>query len=245
MLNKWKRIYQETSVSQKKAKAKRHIINLMSVSQNPYIAFSGGKDSLCLLILCRELGLTSIPVFTQADDLDYPFKEKYCKDIVSELGFTDYNYVESKVSALQQLKELDFSTNDQISGTFSHVYREFAKNRNLDGSLVGLRVEESKKRKHLILARTELFKNKKGIWQCNPIARFSGIDVFSVIVQSNVEYIEVYDNDNEYLAPHEIRFSWLFNPEFASSGSALFLKRNYPMQYYKLIQINPKIRSYV
>lgn len=97
----------------------------------------------------------------------------------------------------------------------------------------------------LIISKSELFQNKKGIWQSNPIARLNGIDVFSIIIQNNVEYIDVYDKDTEDIPPHEIRFSWLFTPEFASSGSALFLKKNYPMQFAKLCKINPKIRAYV
>jgi 3'-phosphoadenosine 5'-phosphosulfate sulfotransferase (PAPS reductase)/FAD synthetase len=217
----------------------------MSFVQKPYISFSGGKDSLVLLILCRELGLTNIPVFTQGDDLDFDFKEEYCKRIVSKMDFQDYNYIHSDVSALEKLKNIDLSKDSQIKGVFSHVYRKFAKNRNLDASITGLRIEESKKRKKMILARSEIFENKKNIWQCNPIARWSGIDVFSYIIQRDVEYIEIYDKDDEETAPHDIRFSWAFSPEFASKGSATFLKKNYPEKFVKLCRINPQIRSYV
>lgn len=245
MLPKWKRLYLAHDPWRAKGQAKKHILNLVKVAKRPYIAFSGGKDSLVLLILCSELGLTNIPVFTQGDDLDYDFKEDYCKRVVKYLGFNDYSYIKSKVSALDQLRKIDLSTDDSITGVFSHVYKEFAENRQLDGSIVGLRIEESKKRKKLILGRTELFQNKHSIWQCNPIARMSGVDVFSIITQSDVEYIEVYDKDTETIPPHEIRFSWSFSPQFASSGSALFLKLNYPAQFAKLCTINPKIRGYV
>lgn len=212
--------------------------DFLSHVERPYLAFSGGKDSEACLILLKMINRTDIPVFTQCDDLDFPQKKKKCQQILQYLGFKNYSFEYSEMSALNQLK-----TSDVISGTFSHVVKRYIEQNQNDGYIMGIRVEESKKRKFNIGKLGNLTQLTNGMWRCLPVAFWSGIDVFALILSLNCPYMDVYDCD-EWKAPHEIRFSWMYNPDFAGDGSALFLKRYYSEQYEKLRRINPTISTF-
>lgn len=189
-----------------------------------------------MLIVLKMLNI-DIPIWTQFDDLDFPFKENYCTNIVKLLGFSNYHKMYSEISAKNQLVNLT------VKGTFSHVHKKLIENYKYNGSLIGLRIEESKGRKHVIKTYGTLFEEKSGFIKCFPIAYLSGYDIFALILKEQIPYIEIYDKHGNK-PPHEIRFSWMLSPDFINRGNAIWLKINYPNQFYKLCEINPIIRSY-
>lgn len=219
--------------------ARDAIREFISRCERPYAAFSGGKDSLAMLILLSRMGYTDVPVFTQADDLDWPDKEEFCRETVRRLGFTDYSYEFSEVSAIDQLVE----GRGEVSGTFSHVVRRYVRERNRDGVLMALRAEESLGRGWLRRTRGRIYE-AGGELRCIPLADWKGEDVFALIVATDTPYMHVYDRDDE-LPPHKIRFSWMVSPEFFHDGSVAFLKRHYPERFNHLCRIYPEARRYV
>jgi len=231
-------------------RAKNEAVSILhqcfEVCNKPYLAFSGGKDSLALLILIAELGYQNeCMIFTQGDDLDFSHKESYCRRVVASLGYEKHHYIMSEVSALEKLKEMQIY--EELSGTFSHVVAKFVREQSPDAVIMGLRQEESKARRMTIGRYGQMFLAKKdNLHHCFPIGRWTGIDVFAQIVASGIEYIDVYDKDSPDRAPHEIRFSWAFSPAFAAdAGSAFWLKKHYPEIFTRLAAINPQLRNYV
>lgn len=220
------------------------ITQYLEMVSKPYLSFSGGKDSLAMLILFCQMGLTDIPVFTQADDLDYPEKEPYCKMIVKELGFTEYYYEWSEVSARQQI--VDFEDIESVSGTFTHVIRRFVARHRFDGNVIGLRQEEAAGRKALIKYNGQIYTRKKlGITETVllPVAYWRGEDIFALVVSTDAAYISVYDHD-DLLMPHQIRFSWPLSPNFFDRGNVAELRRNYPEIYNDMLSLNPQLSRY-
>lgn len=246
MKDSWTRAYRAHSCRQAFKKrcreARRTISSFLDRVERPYVGFSGGKDSLCLLILLSQMGETEVPVFTQADDLDWPEKESYCRRVVSELGFEDYEYRQSETSALRQLAD----GAEEIRGTFSHVIEGYVEDRRRDGVLMGLRKEEAEGRRMLRITKGKIYETGDGLTRCIPLADWSGKDVFALIVSTGTEYIHVYDNDDE-CPPHEIRFSWPLNPSFFqrsdASNSAAWLRRHYPQYFARLAAEIPHITT--
>lgn len=214
------------------------IEDFLAACDAPYVAFSGGKDSLALLILLSRMGRTDVPIFTQADDLDWPDKEEFCKSVVARLGFTDYSYEWSEVSAIEQLVD----GKDKVSGTFSHVYKRYVQERQRNGVLMGLRSEESKGREWLRKVRGKVYE-AKGELRCIPLADWSGEDAFALIVSTQTPYMHVYDKDDEK-PPHKIRFSWMASPDFFNRGNVGFLKRHYPQLFNRFAARYPEARRY-
>lgn len=219
--------------------AKRLLSAFLDRMQRPYVSWSGGKDSTCLLLLLHEIGRIDVPVFTQSDDLDWPEKREHCHRVVQWLGFTDYEYRESKVSAAAQFARA--AAGDEIVGTFSHVVQQYVTDRQHDGVIVGIRAEESGGRKALTQARGKLF-HAGGQWRCHPIADWSGVDVFAMIVSRGAPYMPLYDCDAR--APHEWRMSWPATPAFWKSGAAAELRRYFPAYFARLAELNPALREH-
>lgn len=186
------------------------------------------------------MGKTDLTVFTQIDDLDFPDTEDYCRKVIDHLRFTNYHFVHSDVSALEQLAQND---GEEISGTFSHVYKRFVTERGHDGVIMGLRAEESHGRRQLRKIRGKIYQKNDGQTSCIPIADWSGEDVFALICATNTPYMHVYDCD-DYLKPHEIRFSWMVSPQFYGRGQVAFLKQYYPEQFNRLAMIQPALQRH-
>jgi 3'-phosphoadenosine 5'-phosphosulfate sulfotransferase (PAPS reductase)/FAD synthetase len=221
---------------------KSRIQQFLDSADRPYAAWSGGKDSECLLILLSEMGC-HIPVFTQGDDLDWPDKEAFCRALTAQLGFADYAYMMSGTSALDQFSGLTLNGTKTIRGTFSHVVQRYVYERSRNGVLMGLRSEESVHRRALRASRGWMYRTTSGETRCIPIADWAGIDVFALIVSHGLPYMHVYDCD-AFCPPHEIRFSWIVNPHFLHRGHPAWLKHYYPDQFTRLAAINPNLRNF-
>jgi 3'-phosphoadenosine 5'-phosphosulfate sulfotransferase (PAPS reductase)/FAD synthetase len=188
------------------------------------------------------MGETNIPVMTQADDLDWSEKKAFCARLTAQLGFTDYEYCESRRSAADQLSNGDVAALE-IRGTFTHVIREYETRRQTDCAILGLRAEESKGRAAMLKYRGMLTRLKSGRWLSNPIGDWSGMDVFALIVAKGAPYMKLYDCD-ELKAPHEWRMSWPLNPKYLKSGEAANLRRHFPAEWQRMVSINPQLRNY-
>lgn len=219
------------------------IANFLSRCAAPYVAWSGGKDSECLLILLAQMGRTDVPVFTQGDDLDWPEKQAFCRTMTVRLGFQDHAYEMSQKSAITQLGRMPLDGTVTVRGTFSHVVARYVLERGRDGVLMGLRTEESVGRRTLRAMSGTIYGTKSGELRCIPIADWRGIDVFALILSSGLPYMHVYDCD-ALCAPHEIRFSWIINPHFLHHGHPSWLKHYYPAQFARLAAINPELRNF-
>lgn len=225
--------------------AKSRIKDFLATCPAPSAGFSGGKDSTAVLILLAAIGRTDTPVFTQADDLDWPDKRAHCNEVVDLLGFRDYEYLDSPVSALEQFAAMDFVTVDRINErrVFFGTTREYARRRARSGVILGLRAEESKPRRITWRRRGASYDVKGDVSRCLPIGDWTGMDVFSLIVSSGTPYFHIYDRD-DISPPHELRLAWMLNPAFLSKGAATFLRRHYPQQFYRLCAVNPALRRF-
>ena len=224
-------------------RARNNVRRFFDRCERPYVAFSGGKDSTAMLGLLAEMDLTSIPVFTQADDLDWPEKRDFCGRVIAQLGFGDYTYAESRVSALAQLTNLECG-DGVIRGTFSHVVTEYVRAREREGVLMGLRSEESSGRRMNRACNGSVYRTKAGEWRCTPIVDWCGVDVFAFICSRGLPYFHIYDHD-EMQPSHEIRMSWMLNPSFVDRGAASFLHSHYPTHFARLARLNSALWRYV
>ena len=200
-----------------------------------YVAFSGGKDSSALLALLAEMGRTDVPVFTQADDLDWPDKRSHCARVVEHLGFQDWTLLPSLRSARAQLS---FEA-EAVRGTFSHVVVQYVQMRDMHGVIMGLRAEESKGRR-INYARKGSIYEAKGRITCQPIAHWSGPLVMGYLLARGVPLHPLY-TARWHVPPHERRMSWLVHPRFLGEGQLIFIKSCFPDVYERLVAQHPEL----
>ena len=119
------------------------------------------------------------------------------------------------------------------------------KEKNEDsGVFMGLRIEESKSRKINLLKnlgyasqyQTETNRYYKSSWYCNPVAEWSGTDVFAFLLSRNIPIIDIYKRYFmwEKEDPRAIRFHNITPRNFADTMIA-WLKYHYPEEYYRML----------
>jgi len=228
------------------ADAEATLRHFLDICDAPYAAFSGGKDSSACLALLARIGRTDIPVLTQADDLDWPEKRAHCHRVVAGLGFHDYTYAEAPASALAQLAVMDGVTTARIREreVFWAVVRAFIGARTRTGVILGLRAAESRRRRFVRRRYGRCYRTRgDGLWRCLPVADWSGVDVFALLVAEGVPWFHLYDRDR-YQPPHEHRLAWLLNPAFLHRGVAAELRRDYPAHFARLARLNAALRRF-
>ena len=162
-----------------------------------YVSFSGGKDSTVLLHLALQ-SQKKIPVF----HWDY--------------GVYMPREVESEIQAnMRVLGAKDVSVETRASqecSAFFGAVHQFMRGKSLEVALVGLRKEESYKR------RRKICKQPKG--ECYPLADWGWKDIWAYIVSNNLSYPKLYDVYGPLLGWDKAWFVTFFDPEFDSLGAS-------------------------
>lgn len=188
------------------AEAKRIIRHALTTHRQPYVAFSGGKDSTCVLamvlaerpdamVLHWDYGTTYIPrvvhreIVVNAEAMGAQLRIE-TSPLYDELGDRAINVLGRHMIGrlLPQLKREGY-----------------------DVAFVGLRREESGKRKRRMNAGEAV----GPIPECWPVASWRWLDVWAYIVSHDLPYLSLYDERATITGYDQSRFTTLFDPEFA------------------------------
>lgn len=226
------RIYSKLNVFKKRLDKSKMIINKwLSMCKNPYIAFSAGKDSTCVLNLVREQNKNVIAVYF---DADCAFPE------ASELIAKTENVIKFKTteSFLDILKRTEHLSDNEIDKETMRItvhapIKKLITEFKFDACAYGLRAEESKARKMNFKTKGNIFKNKKGTIMCQPIAHWTYYDVWGYIFSENIDYCGTYDRMWN-MPEREQRISYWAGESNRNFGRWAWLKKNYPELFNKL-----------
>jgi len=235
---KW-RLHSKTKLFKiRVAEAKENIEKALSLNVKFGISWSGGKDSTVLTHLVKFI--QGCPIISQFDDCDWQEKRPYMERVSKDMDWK-INAVCPNFSVFKAAMKADPINNSICSlshwitqkGFLKPVDDKF-KELGCRGRFLGLRIDESdKRRKHLFL-RGALYQKKNGDWICNPLAKWSVKDVFAYLTINNIEINPCYFN-NRFFAPEEIRLAWaLPTPTGFRYGDAEHIKYYYPRHYMRL-----------
>lgn len=170
--------------------------------QRCYIAFSGGKDSTVMLHLTLQIQ-PDIPIFHWDYGIFMPrLFEQEIKENMRKLGAKNVT-VEKRLSKNEECK---FG----YQGFFGAIHR-FMQEKKLETALIGLRVEESNKRKAKIKSQP------KG--EVYPLAEWGWRDIWAYIISNNLSYPKMYDVYGSVLGWENARFVTFFDMEFEKLGA--------------------------
>jgi phosphoadenosine phosphosulfate reductase len=162
----------------------------------PYIAFSGGKDSLVCLHLASRVK-SNIPAIWSDDELEYPEQTTYIPDICLTLGIKLYitsgrrsvhaDWFRPWTDRPFWREQLPVTINDD------RPIEYMANDLGLHGVILGLRKEESNKRNIYLSKKHESYQTLDGMIRIHPISGWSVYDVWAYIISNNLYYNPVYD----------------------------------------------------
>ncbi|MHA1395276.1 MAG: phosphoadenosine phosphosulfate reductase family protein [Promethearchaeota archaeon] len=214
MNNKWKEIFfihsRTLEFKEKVNVAKEIIRNIFQKHYKPYAAFSGGKDSTCMtylvlqenpdvMVLHWDFGRYYIP-----DEIHQEIKKNAKKLEVRNLRIET-----SKEYEILKRKAVNVLGRNLIEGLIPRL-----RNEGYDASFIGLRMEESYKRKRRIKTNRSLTK----IPEFFPLKNWTWMDIWAYIVKNNLPYSSHYDLYAPIIGWDKARFTTFFDPEFNKYG---------------------------
>lgn len=228
------------------------IRDALAQCQNPYVAWSGGKDSTAMLDLVMHVR-PGIPALCVQSDLDLPDDIEVVRDGAERMG-VNLTLIHPAVSGWDVLREcggpfgqvnVAASKLDRLC-FFEPLERE-VNARGYDLAFLGLRAGESRARLMNRRVRGVIYANKsRGISVCTPIADWSGMDVYAYLASRALPINAVYGKDKFHPDPSRIREGWWIPGETTSMlGGVVWLRHYYPELYRRLAAEYPEVASRV
>jgi len=186
------------------------IADRLAGSHKPYVAYSGGKDSLAMLHLVLQ---QKPEILVYHWDYGPAFMPREIeRQVVRNAYLVGTENLKVDSSPEYKRKGRD-ARGVWYRVHFARVVPQMMR-LGYDLSFVGLRKGESIKRKHRINAGREL----SAIPECWPLAEWTWMDVWAYIVSNNLPYLAHYDHVADLVGYDRSRFATLFDPEFKHFG---------------------------
>lgn len=202
-------MHSSTSQFKERLEKTRSFINkTLSTYKMPYIAYSGGKDSTVMLhLIIQENPMIHV---LHWDYGFYLIPRKIEKKIIENakiIGATNFIVLTSPL-----YKELKRNLKNVWGKEFMEKELPKLRREGFDCSFIGLRAEESSKRK----AKTKGKQGKDNFMDnIYPINNWTYKDIYAYLLKFDVPYLkEHYDKYGKVLGYDKARFVTFFDPDF-------------------------------
>lgn len=235
-----------SSYQRKVAQAEGIIESALARFRKPYLAISGGVDSVAMAALvipiARRAGV-DVPLWCHISDAAFPGTRETVEATGQTLGATVI-FDEAPVSAFSVIGQQS-AVRFGKKGYFFSAIERFVRSGNYDLAFVGVRASESKRRREACLAHGPLFSSTVPCfhWKCQPICWMTIWDVAAICIDRGMPIHPIYSK--EPVGQGRIRLGYITNLDLLDKGSAVFLRVNYPDLYLKLLAAYPEVGQYV
>jgi 3'-phosphoadenosine 5'-phosphosulfate sulfotransferase (PAPS reductase)/FAD synthetase len=224
-------------------KAKHRVKSWLEKVQNPYVAFSTGKDSTCVLHLVREQAPWIPAVYFDADAA-FPESLDLLATIDNVIIFPTLEPI------LNIFRRHSFSDGNELENETLRMctpVKELIARYHFDGIAYGLRAEENRGRAMHAQTRGAVFQYRRdGLWGCQPIYDWTFNDVWAYILSQGINYCAVYDKLMKLgVPPEDCRLSYWAGETKRRWGRWAILKRGWPELFNRFAAEFPEIRSYI
>jgi len=213
---KWRetfRLWARTDQHQRALQAAHEIIQrALETARQPYIAYSGGKDSTVMTHLVLQHAPDTMVLHWDYGRAFVP--EPIQREILRNarlLGARNLRVETSALYAKLGRKAQNVLGRHMIGRLLPQLAQE-----GYDLAFVGLRKQESLKRKRRIRAGRTL----SVIRECYPLQDWCWRDVWAYIVSNDLPYLSLYDERAALVGYHAVRFTTLFDSEFERLGAS-------------------------
>lgn len=230
------------SHKKKVKKAKETIKLALSNASKTALSFSSGKDSVVLLDLAIKAGFDGTLIF---------FKYGICTDVETpQENINLLKYYANKHGLHYQILECfgeadcwekcgrftlyPKSENEkrifyQTNYDFVKKSAQFEEENDIDLGIIGMRKDESKRRKIILNRNGAIYKTKgrKSI-TCCPLLNFSNDDIWAYIFSNNLKYLSIYDYPYIDRRVNRNEITMLYNDAIIRNGQIFHYQKMYP-----------------
>ena len=238
--------------AEKRDKAIQLCEEQLSTHKNPYLAISGGKDSVAMAYIvdaaARKVG-ADFKLWLHHSDASFQGTIETCREVADAIG-RRLDVFESECSAFDAIERPQKAAFGK-SGVFFDSVRDYAKDKDL--CFVGVRAAESKRRRNAAKAHGQVFKSVSmgDVTVCHPLLWFTGYEVAAALYEYNAPIHPIYRKmtiergENSQGEASFIRLGYITSRDLLNKGTAVFLRINYPDEFNKLAAVYPEIRLWV
>lgn len=234
--------------------ARRIIGRELDRSSAPQVSWSAGKDSTALThLVVVGCGAKHVRVVSEKDDLDYPGEETYITELAREWGakldilrppMSPLEFIERRAAMMSCGEDIHGRSAALSKACFYGVME--AANAGHDLVMMGIRAEESGRRRILGQTRGAAYTIKSGTRRAHPLMHWRGLDVYAYLQSVGVEPLHVYRcvalmHERE---PWRLRKSWWLPGRSAGHGQVAWLRRYWPSLWAKVKHLFPDARAY-
>lgn len=239
----------------KREKAIETAMAALENSRKAYVSISGGKDSVvCACIVdeaARRIGYSGLSLWVHVSDASFPGTEETCAALATQLDrpLTVDRSAGSAYDALHKKERRAFGK----TGVFFDAIRAWNQASGCDLGFTGVRAYESMRRMSAAKAHGSIFETSVAgkIMMCNPITWFRLEDVAAALVEYDAPIHPIYrktpirTDRNKFGEDGFIRLGYITSRDLLNTGTAVFIRLNYPEQWQKLCSVWPEIKTYV
>lgn len=217
--------------------------------QRPYVAVSGGKDSVAMLAIVQDaaqrIGRPPIDVMWHDSGVEWPHVPEVF-DRLRALGLVHTLHIVRPDEDVLELKrrqmagELSAWKKDELA-LFGPL-RRYAEAHRLDAMALGLRSGESAGRAVSRATHGLTYRRTGGMLVCTPIADWLWQDVFAFIAARRLPLHPIYSAPLLQLEHRgRIRLSWWASTDHHRHGELTWVRVNYPQIFARLCAALPGV----
>lgn len=166
----------------------------LSRRKRPYIAFSGGKDSMVVLALVQQLA-GAVPVVWSDDELEYPELLEMLAPMIGQPDLTVTHGWAEHAGWFRPWADRPY-WRDPFPGTvrIDMPVDDWMARQGYDLAFTGLRAEENIRRNEWLTANGPIYRVKSGVgMRCCPLWDWSSDDVWAYIATHRLPVCGVYE----------------------------------------------------
>lgn len=216
--------------------------------ERPYIALSGGKDSVAMLHLIQGVAAAPVSVMWHDSGVEWPGVEQVigrlqAMGLIEDLIIVRPDTDVFELKRRQARGEISAETKDRIA-LFRPIERTIEKY-GFDGVAVGLRKGESRGRYLDRITHGPIHRRKGGLLRCTPLVDWEWQDVFAYIATHQLPLHPIYSAPLHNLEHRgRIRLSWWLSTDHYRHGELRWIRLVYPEIYQRIIEEAPEVAPY-